>query len=143
MKQRSLLTPLLHTISRRQEGISLAEFALVLPVFLLILLGMVDMGRGFNTYIGMLNATREGAMWLASAGDDLAGMNARIESELSHVGLSAGNMMITRIPNKSAYEEGDLVTLKIAYPYDLLFGAITGFSTVTIRTEHTVRVQNP
>lgn len=141
MKQRSLLTHLRHTIFGPQEGISLAEFALILPVFLLILLGMVDMGRGFNTYIGMLNATREGAIWLANTGDDLTGMNARIEGELSRVGLTAANMTITRTPSKSAYASGDLVTLKIEYPYDLLFGAITGFSTVTIRTEHTMRVQ--
>lgn len=141
MKQRSLLTHLRHTILRAQEGISLAEFALILPVFLLILLGMVDMGRGFNTYIGMLNATREGAIWLANTGDDLTGMNNRIESELDRVGLATSDVTITRTPNKSTYESGDLVTLTIEHPYDLLFGAITGFSTVTLHTEHTLRVQ--
>lgn len=141
MKQLSLPAFLQQTIGRRQEGISLAEFALILPYFLLIILGMVDMGRGFNTYIGMMNATREGVIWLANNGDDLIGMNSRIENELSQVGLTTGDMIITRTPSKSAYESGDLVTLTIEYPYELLFGAITGIPNLTIHTEHTMRVK--
>lgn len=135
-----MFTARLTTIFRRQEGISLAEFALILPVFLLILLGMVDMGRGFNTYIGMLNATREGVVWLANTRDDLDGMNNRIESELNQIGLTTADVIITREPNQAAYVGGDLVTLKIEYPYELLFGAATNFSTLTLRTEHTMRI---
>jgi Flp pilus assembly protein TadG len=139
MKQRSLFTPQLATIFRRQEGVSLAEFALILPVFLLILLGMVDMGRGFNTYIGMQNATREGIIWLANT-RDRTGMNARINSELSRIGLTSADVNIALDPDQATYAGGDLVTLTIEYPYDLLFGAITDFSTLTIHSEHTMRV---
>lgn len=141
MKQLSLPAFLQRTIGRRQEGVSLAEFALILPYFLLIILGMVDMGRGFNTYIGVMNATREGAVWLANHGDDLTGMENRIETELNGLGLSAGDIIITREPEKSAYESGDLVTLKIEYPYELLFGAFTDIATLTIHTENTMRVK--
>lgn len=141
MKQLSLPAFLQRTIGRRQEGVSLAEFALILPYFLLIILGMVDMGRGFNTYIGMMNATREGVVWLANNGDDLTGMNSRIENELNQVGLTTSDMIITRQPEKSVYESGDLVTLTIEYPYDLLFGAITDIPILTIHTEHTMRVK--
>lgn len=141
MKQLSLPAFLQQTIGRRQEGVSLAEFALILPYFLLIILGMVDMGRGFNTYIGVMNATREGVVWLANNGDDLTGMENRIETELNRVGLSAGDIDFTLEPDKSAYESGDLVTLTIEYPYDLLFGAITNIPILTIHTEHTMRVK--
>lgn len=140
MKQLSLPVFLTRTIVCRQEGVSLAEFGLILPIFLLIVLGMVDMGRGFNTYIGMLNATREGAIWLANTGDDLSGMNARIEGELERVGLTSSDVIITRTPSKSAYEAGDKITLIIEYPHQLLFGAITGIPTLTIHTEHTMSV---
>lgn len=135
-----MFTPQFATIFRRQEGISLAEFALILPIFLLLLLGMVDMGRGFNTYLGLQHAAREGAIWLATRGGDLDGMNDRIEDELNRIGVTIADVTMTRDPSKSAYEEGDLVTLKIEYPYDLLFGAITDFSSLTIRTEYTMRV---
>lgn len=139
------LPAFLHTIRcavrHGQEGISLAEFALILPYFLLIVLGMVDMGRGFNTYIGLMNATREGAVWLANTGDDLTLMNERIETELDRIGLSASDVSITRTPDKTAYESGDLVTVTIEYSYELLFGAITGIPDLTLHTEHTLRVQ--
>ena len=43
------------------EGQSLVEFALVLTPLLLILLGIIQFGFIFNTYITLSNATREGA----------------------------------------------------------------------------------
>jgi Flp pilus assembly protein TadG len=39
----------------------MVEFALVLPVFLLIVVGMVDLGRAFFQYQQLVNGTREGA----------------------------------------------------------------------------------
>jgi len=46
---------------RRERGQSLAEFALVLPVFLLILMALFDVGRAVFVYNGLTNAVREGA----------------------------------------------------------------------------------
>jgi Flp pilus assembly protein TadG len=43
----------------RSHGQSLVEFALVLIPFLLILMGIVDLGRGIYTYNGVAQATRE------------------------------------------------------------------------------------
>ncbi|MGI8533434.1 MAG: TadE family protein, partial [Candidatus Limnocylindrales bacterium] len=44
----------------------MAEFALVLPVFLLIVGGALDLGRLFYAYVGIENAAREGALYGAS-----------------------------------------------------------------------------
>jgi len=126
----------------REEGSSLVEFALVLPIFLTLLLGMVDLGNGFNTYIGMLNATREGVNWLRIHPDDIAGMNARIEGELERVGLTTEAIFITRTPEKSTYEDEDIVTLTLEYPYELMFGALTSLPILTLHTENTMRVGN-
>src|SRR5436190_5518770 len=46
---------------RTQVGQAVVEFALVLPVLLLLLAGAVDLGNGFQTYIALTNAAREGA----------------------------------------------------------------------------------
>ena len=37
---------------RRQEGQSLVEFALVIPIFLLLLFGIIEFGRIWETKIG-------------------------------------------------------------------------------------------
>ena len=42
-------------------GQSLVEFALVVPPMLLIILGIIQFGFIFNTYVTMTNATREAA----------------------------------------------------------------------------------
>ena len=43
------------------EGQSLVEYALILPVFLLILLGIVEFGLAFSHHMTLEYATREGA----------------------------------------------------------------------------------
>jgi Flp pilus assembly protein TadG len=44
-----------------ERGQSLVEFALVAPVFLLILFAIVDFGMGFHSWISVTNSAREGA----------------------------------------------------------------------------------
>lgn len=128
-------------LCHNERGASLVEFALILPLFLLLVLAMFDIGQGFNTYLGMLNATREGALWIARNPDDLAGMSARLDNELSQIGLTADVMTITRTPNKSSYAAGDLITVDLSYPYPLLYGAVTGLPPLTLHAQHTMRVQ--
>jgi Flp pilus assembly protein TadG len=43
----------------RSRGQALVEFSLVLIPFLLILMGIIDLGRGIYTYNGVAEATRE------------------------------------------------------------------------------------
>jgi len=67
---------------RRDLGQSVVEMALILPIFLSICLGILDLGRAFYTYERIQNAAREGAAWLslrptASA----AAVAARVQSE--------------------------------------------------------------
>jgi Flp pilus assembly protein TadG len=47
------------------RGQSLVEFALLLPMLLLLVLGAMDFGRLFFTKIVLTNAAREGANYLA------------------------------------------------------------------------------
>jgi Flp pilus assembly protein TadG len=46
---------------RRRRGQGLVEFALVAPIFLLILMAVFDFGRGIFIYTSITNAAREGA----------------------------------------------------------------------------------
>ena len=49
------------TARRRRDGQSLVEFAVVLPIFLLILAGILDFGLGLYSQMTVINAAREGA----------------------------------------------------------------------------------
>jgi Flp pilus assembly protein TadG len=45
----------------RQSGQSMVEFALVIPIFLLFLLGLIEMGRAVYTWNAISQGAREGA----------------------------------------------------------------------------------
>jgi Flp pilus assembly protein TadG len=55
-------------LRRGQSGQSLAEFALMLPILMMICLGVLDLGRCFFTYISLTNAAREAARYAALNG---------------------------------------------------------------------------
>jgi len=61
------------------RGQSLVEFALVLPVLLLLALGTIDYGRVYFDYISVTNAARNGAVY-ASTGPDAAADTESIRS---------------------------------------------------------------
>jgi Flp pilus assembly protein TadG len=48
-------------LRRSQHGQNLVETALAIPILFLFLAGVVDLGRLFNNYMIVANATREGA----------------------------------------------------------------------------------
>jgi Flp pilus assembly protein TadG len=50
---------------RTERAQSLVEFALVLPVLLIMVFGIIDFGMGIRSYISLTNATREGARFAA------------------------------------------------------------------------------
>lgn len=68
--------------ARREDGAAAVEFALILPVFLALLLGMIDFGFAFNAKIGITQAAREGARVVALGGDAGA-MQTRVDEALA------------------------------------------------------------
>jgi len=126
---------------RQERGNSLIEFALLLPLFLLLVLGTFDFGNGFNTYIGMVNAAREGAFWLRRYPSDHNGMQARINEEVGRVGLTSGAVRVTLNPDKLSFTSGEMVTVTLQSDYPLLFGAITKHSVITLAAETVVQIQ--
>lgn len=60
--------------SRRQEhregGAAAVEFALVVPLLLLLVFGIVEFGRAYNAQVTLQHAVREGARYYAIHHDD-------------------------------------------------------------------------
>jgi Flp pilus assembly protein TadG len=48
-----------------ERGQSLVEFALVIPIFIALVLGIADFGLGLKTWISMTNSAREAARYAA------------------------------------------------------------------------------
>ena len=128
-----------------ERGQSVVELALLLPFLLVLVLGVVDLGMGFRTYIGLTNAAREGARWVAIHPTDPGGAITRIGVEAGRVGLTntgspATGIQVTLTPESPPYTAGENVTVTIRHDYPLLFGFITALSDVPFRAETTMVV---
>jgi len=53
--------------TRKERGVELLEFALVLPFLLLLVGGTIEFGRAFYTYHILSKAVRDGARYLATS----------------------------------------------------------------------------
>jgi len=58
------------THNHNEKGASLVEFAIVMPVLFMILIGIMELGIGFKDLLGASQATREGVRIAAFAGND-------------------------------------------------------------------------
>jgi len=77
---------------RAERGVNVVEFALVLPILLLLVAGIADFGRAFYAYIAITNASREGARlgshtpWLTSGPNSI---ELATEAELANAGIDS------------------------------------------------------
>ena len=67
-----MLRHLMFKFSRDERGVSAVEFALVVPVLLICLLGVVDIGNVVFKRADMESALRSGVQYFMNGGDDLA-----------------------------------------------------------------------
>ena len=79
--------------NRRRRGQALVEFALVLPIFLLVLVALFDLGRAVFAYNTLTNASREGVR-LAIVNQDTASIIARAKSQTQIIELSDPSVAI-------------------------------------------------
>jgi len=106
---------------RRREGQALVEFALIVPIFLLLVLGVFEFGRAWNVYQVLTDAAREGARltvlgnsWTAQQRADTAG--AKINYNLGQAALDTAAAVKTFTGLGVAAGE---TTVTIQYPYQL------------------------
>lgn len=119
---------------------SMIELALTLPVLLMLILGVFDLGLGLRIYGGLTNAAYEGTRWLTTHPTDIDGTMARIAAEAGMVDVPEAELEITLIPAQSSYQISDTVTIRVHYEYPALFGALTGFPTIPITVSVTMQV---
>ena len=128
----------------RSRGQSLVEFALVLPVFLLVLSGVLDFGFALYSRISVINAAREGARSAAVAADHStipSTAQSRAAAVVSGAGLVAGSPTTTvsvscvaiasascNFSSATNSKAGDAVLVTVNYQYRTFFPLLFGSS---------------
>jgi Flp pilus assembly protein TadG len=108
------------TTPRGERGQDLIELALVLPVLLIILVGVVDLGRAFQTYLVLTNAAREGARQGTLNAFDVSAIQDTALHETRNAGLADSAVTVSVVPASS----GQPVRVSVQYDFPLLSGVL-------------------
>jgi Flp pilus assembly protein TadG len=118
----------------------LLEFALVLPIFLLVLFAIIDFGMAFHAWIAVTSSAREGGRLgavhpsLDTAGSPCAGygsLDSCIEERVRDTAGSIGDEVTVHVTNANG-QPGESVVVDVSYAYTLItpladvVGMITG-----------------
>lgn len=105
-----------------RRGTAVVEFALILPVFLLLIFGMIEFGRAVMVQHILVNASREGARQAVIDGSTVAEVANRIDAYLKASAITGATTEYavngTAVSDPSVAEFGEAVTVRISVPYD-------------------------
>lgn len=138
---------------RSDEGAQLVEFALVLPLLLLVVLGIAEFGFVFQRYEVLTNAAREGARIAVLPGYSTVDVQARVSAYLTagRVPIKGGNpdVQVTTVPVSTSPGAPPMnvkrVTVTYTYSYQFIkaiaewFGA--GYTTLPMTAVAEMRVE--
>ena len=98
-----------------ERGQSLVEFALVLPIFLVLLFAIVDFGMGLNAWISVTNSAREGAR-LGAVQADAPSIQQRVRDTAASLDQAKLTVSVTNAQGTP----GESVVVTASYQYDLI-----------------------
>ena len=107
-----LRRPSLRRFRQSDTGQTLVEFALVLPLMLILMFGIVDFGRAFYTWLTVTNAAREGAR-VAATQQPSSAINTRISDAMGPLGTT---QLTTTLGNVLG-PRGQAVTADLTYAF--------------------------
>ncbi|OGS70228.1 MAG: hypothetical protein A2Y96_00535 [Firmicutes bacterium RBG_13_65_8] len=134
------LTTLRRKIMRNRRGQALVELALVIPVLLALVLGIVEFGRLFSAYMTIQHAAREGAR-LGVLGATDAEILSRVYANSPTLDLA--QLSVTVSPGFTLRTPGSILTVSVAYSFQVMVPIIDTLlgSTVPVAAVVSMRVE--
>ena len=136
---------------RSERGVALVEFALVLPLLLLLLFAMLDFGKAYNYWIDETHLANEGARWAVVNKNPGGGtLQNYIQQQADTPELRNGStssvpsplQVCISFPNGTA-NVGDPVHVSVSATYNWLpfIGSRIGVAQTTISGSATMRLE--
>ncbi|MEN1760996.1 TadE family protein [Anoxynatronum sibiricum] len=104
---------------QKENGQSLVELALILPIIVLLLFGTVEFGRVFYSYITVTSGVREGVR-VAAIGKNDAEIEARIREAVTLAESDTRLQILSITPAEGSRPPGVPVTVEIRYNMPLI-----------------------
>ena len=108
-------------VGEQRRGASIVEFSLVFLLLMLVVLGLMDLGRGVWTYTTVAQASREAARYIMVHGSANPTTASDIENVVVQhaIGLDASMLEISTSYDDDS-ERGDTVDVSVSYDFQLL-----------------------
>ncbi len=134
MKVRGVIDP------RREDGVAMTEFALILPIFMVIVAGMLGFGRVFFYWIQANHVANETARWAIVDRNPYNPTTLQQHAANSAtVEFAQGAQQTTVCITRNGTDLGDPLEVTVAKPFT--FVPILGIGKITIRASSTMRVE--
>ena len=117
---------------KEQRGQAMPEFALVLPILIVILLGIVQFGLVFKQYLTLTDAVREGAR-KAAVSRHLLDPEGYVKAEVVKAGSDLGDEFDANdVDVVSSWDPGVDVVIKGSFEFDInVLGVVVKSGTMT------------
>ena len=125
---------------KNERGQSMVEFAIMLPLLILIVMGILEFGMMMNSYLGINNAAREGARLGIVGGTDTQIQNIILSTSPS---LNSQYLTIVITPDNLSRKSGDTLKVTLHYNYHLTVPIISSLlnNLVLLNAETSMRVE--
>ncbi len=121
MKQHDITRLMKVKKEKSQKGQSLAEFALLVPVLLLLVLGALQLGMIIYQYISVIQVAREGTRWAAVNASRTDSSISSYVKGIAPATLTQNNLTITVSPSfsggsiPSSRYTGNAISVGVSY----------------------------
>lgn len=125
---------------KNQKGQSLVEFAIILPILILVVMAILEFGLILNSYLTIQNIAREGARLGIAGGTDDQIRNVIFSSSPN---LTASDLTINITPSDATRSSGDTLTVSVSYNYHGITPVISSLigNIVVLRAQTLMRVE--
>ncbi|QEG34136.1 TadE/TadG family type IV pilus assembly protein [Bythopirellula goksoeyrii] len=98
-----------------RKGLATVEFALIAPLFFMLILGSIEMGRGLMVQQVLTNASRVGVRDAVM----LSGTTASATTAATDFaeGATVGGVTVVVTPDPSTASSGDMISLTVSVPF--------------------------
>lgn len=102
--------------AKARRGTAAVEFAVVAPVFIALVFGLLECGRVVMVQQMLTTASREGARLAITENSTLAGVESAVDTYLTNGAVTGATTTVT--PSLSSAQPGDTIVVQVQMPFD-------------------------
>jgi len=125
---------------RNEKGQSLVEFAILLPLLLLLMMGILEFSLMLNSYLTINNSAREGARL-----GIVAGSNIEIKELILNISpnLDSKKLIVNITPLEGSRQSGGTLTVDVIYNYQVIIPIISNIlgNVVVLKAQASMRIE--